>query len=116
MGRKFCEDIKQPQQIPGGMTERKARTSLQRNARTAPQRKAKASLQRYVKNLSYRQLKNILQRQLKLAGSFDGAEDGLRFVEAFLVFGFGDGVGDDAGAGLDVALTALGDHGANGDG
>jgi hypothetical protein len=46
---------------------------------------------------------------------FDGAQNGLRFVEALLVFGFGNGVGDDAGAGLDVALTVLRDHGADGD-
>jgi hypothetical protein len=39
----------------------------------------------------------------------------LRFVEAFLVFELGDGVGDDAGAGLDVALAADGEHGADGD-
>src|SRR6478609_3512454 len=36
------------------------------------------------------------------------------FVDAFLVFGFGGAVGDDAGAGLDVGFAVLEDDGAEG--
>jgi hypothetical protein len=36
--------------------------------------------------------------------AFDGADHGAGFVGALGELGFGDGVGDDAGAGLDVAL------------
>ncbi len=39
------------------------------------------------------------------AGAFDGSDYGLGFVAALFEFFFGDGVGDDAGAGLDVAFV-----------
>src|ERR1035438_8604985 len=52
---------------------------------------------------------------LLLARAFDGADDGAGLVGAFDVLVFGDGVGDDAGAGLDVALLAIHVQGADGD-
>ena len=45
--------------------------------------------------------------QLKFAGALDGADHGLGFVERFLVFEFGDGVGHDAGTGLHASLPVL---------
>jgi len=55
------------------------------------------------------------QVALVSAGAVDGAEDGLGLVEAFLVFGFGYGVCDDACAGLDAGVAVLCDEGADGD-
>ena len=52
---------------------------------------------------------------LESAGALDGADDGLGLVAALGVLGLGDGVGDDAGAGLDVALFAVEVEGAYGD-
>ncbi len=58
----------------------------------------------------------VLRRDLDTrTGAFDGADDGAGFVGAFGVFGGGDGVGNDAGAGLDVALFAVHVEGADGD-
>ena len=53
--------------------------------------------------------------KLRSAGSLDGSQDCLGFVEAFLIFRLGDGIGDDACACLDMSLAVLRDHGADGD-
>src|SRR5882757_6213347 len=45
----------------------------------------------------------------------DGGHHAHGFIDAFLVFARGDGVGDDAGAGLDVGFAVLEDDGAQGD-
>ena len=60
-------------------------------------------------------MRGLKSQSLQFAGVFDGADYGLGFVEGLLVFEFGDGVGDDAGAGLDVALAADGEQGADSD-
>src|ERR1039457_4057354 len=52
---------------------------------------------------------------LQLTGALDGADDGLGLIERLLVLEFGDGVGDDASAGLNVALAVGGHQGADGD-
>ena len=46
-------------------------------------------------------MRGLKSQSLQFAGVFDGADYGLGFVEGLLVFEFGDGVGDDACAGLD---------------
>ena len=43
-------------------------------------------------------------------GEFEGAEDGAGFVQAFLVFAGGDGVGDDAGAGLHAGYSIFDEY------
>ena len=48
-----------------------------------------------------------------LSGAFDRFQYCLCFIQAFLIFGFRDGVGDDAGAGLDVTFDTLRDRGRN---
>ena len=59
--------------------------------------------------------RRVRWRGLGVAGSFDGADYGAGFIGALLEFGFGDGVGYDAGAGLDVALVAGHVESADGD-
>ncbi len=49
------------------------------------------------------------------SGAFDGADDGSGLVTALFVLGLGNGVGDDAGAGLNVALVTVEEEGADGD-
>ena len=51
----------------------------------------------------------------KTHGLIGGAEQGLGLVDAFLMLVFGNAVGDDAGAGLDIHLAVLDDGGAQHD-
>jgi hypothetical protein len=57
----------------------------------------------------------VLWRALSGARAFDGADDGAGFVAALFIFREGDGVCDDAGSGLDVALGAVHEEGADRD-
>ena len=45
-------------------------------------------------------------------GDFQGVDDGAGLVYGLLIFALGDGIGDDAAAGLDVGAPVFGDQGA----
>ena len=47
-------------------------------------------------------------------GDFERGDDRAGFVDGFLILAFGDGIGDDAAAGLDVGAAIFGDEGAEG--
>ena len=59
---------------------------------------------------------SILKRTLELLlGKFDGPQQAFGFAERFLVFRFGDTVGDDAGSGLHINGLSLHDQRSEGD-